>query len=166
MKPSQKIALIDRIGRELQARYSYREIGTYLTEFGVPTPNEISVNSKWIYVKEALSGVGIDVIEKIADDLELSIPSMARLEPKNWKSTSYFRLFISHISEDKLKATRLRDCLTPLGISSFVAHQDIHPTLEWQQRSNERSFLWMHFLPFIRSAFQQVAGLSRRSGSP
>lgn len=42
------------------------------------------------------------------------------------------RLFISHLSSEKSKATRLRECLRPYGILGFVAHEDIYPTLKWQ----------------------------------
>jgi len=41
-------------------------------------------------------------------------------------------LFISHISKYKDRATRLKQCLERYAISGFVAHEDIHPTLEWQ----------------------------------
>jgi hypothetical protein len=52
--------------------------------------------------------------------------------PKNWQNTKAFRLFISHISKDKLIATRLKDALAQYDIAGFVAHEDIHPTLPWQ----------------------------------
>jgi hypothetical protein len=32
----------------------------------------------------------------------------------------------------KDEATRLKGCLAPYAINGFVAHEDIHPTLEWQ----------------------------------
>ncbi len=42
------------------------------------------------------------------------------------------RVFVSHLSLEKQKATRLREALAPYGINAFVAHEDIEPTLEWQ----------------------------------
>lgn len=44
----------------------------------------------------------------------------------------HFRLFISHLSVDKARATKLRDALQSRAISCFVAHEDIAPTKEWQ----------------------------------
>lgn len=43
----------------------------------------------------------------------------------------YFRLFISHISENKVSARNLKVCLEKWGIHGFVTHEDIEPTKEW-----------------------------------
>src|ERR1700719_39351 len=91
--------------------------------------------SKIDYVKLTLLGIESTTILAIADDLESTIPgaNIAALRaPHNWPDDTKFRLFISHISEVRDKATRLRDCLAPYYISGFVAHQDIRPTAEWQ----------------------------------
>ena len=42
------------------------------------------------------------------------------------------RAFLSHSSESKAKAAELRDSLQKLGITVFVAHEDIAPAREWQ----------------------------------
>lgn len=44
-----------------------------------------------------------------------------------------FRLFLSHKTEDKIKASRLKEELKLYGIDCFIAHEDIHPTEEWQE---------------------------------
>ncbi len=43
-----------------------------------------------------------------------------------------FRLFISHLSAEKVLAAQVQEALLQYGISGFVAHNDIEPTLEWQ----------------------------------
>lgn len=43
-----------------------------------------------------------------------------------------FRLFLSHKSEVKKEAAKLKERLNHFGISCFVAHEDIHPTKAWQ----------------------------------
>jgi hypothetical protein len=43
-----------------------------------------------------------------------------------------FRVFLSHKSEVKKETSDLKDRLKVFGISSFVAHEDIHPTKTWQ----------------------------------
>lgn len=43
----------------------------------------------------------------------------------------YFRIFISHVSENKTSAKNLKVCLEKWGIHGFVAHEDIEPTKEW-----------------------------------
>jgi hypothetical protein len=44
----------------------------------------------------------------------------------------FFRLFISHTSASKTSAHNLKRHLTKYQIASFVAHDDIEPTREWQ----------------------------------
>ena len=135
MRISDKLALIDKIGRELQARFRYEEIDAFLAEYEINRPHGVSINSKWIYSKTALQGVQTDTLLEIAEELGIDVPQSHRTPstlPKNWRGSNRFRLFISHISKDKDKATRLKTCLEPYAISGFVAHEDIHPTLEWQ----------------------------------
>jgi hypothetical protein len=48
-----------------------------------------------------------------------------------WKAEGY-RLFLSHKSEVKEKVAALKNELAVFGITGFVAHEDIHPTSEWQ----------------------------------
>lgn len=43
-----------------------------------------------------------------------------------------FRAFLSHKSEVKKETAALKDELAIFGVSCFVAHEDIHPTKEWQ----------------------------------
>jgi len=137
--------LIDKIGRALQPKYSYSEIDAFLAEFEIPPPQNVGANSKWVYSKAALRGAQTDMLLKIAQELDVDVPrsqSAAATPPRNWKNTALFRLFISHISKHKDKATRLKGCLAPYAISGFVAHEDIHPTLEWQ-REIERALYAM-----------------------
>lgn len=136
MRVSEKLELVSTIGRELQSRYTFEEIDSFLEEFDVKAPTDGSWNSKWVYSKAAMRGVSEDVILRIASELGLTVrgaPASAALAPpRNWAETKDFRLFISHLAVEKLKATRLKECLAPYGIAGFVAHEDIHPTLEWQ----------------------------------
>jgi hypothetical protein len=48
-----------------------------------------------------------------------------------WADNSY-RIFLSHKAEVKKETSQVKDRLTPFGFSCFVAHEDIHPTMQWQ----------------------------------
>ncbi len=48
-----------------------------------------------------------------------------------WGNGGY-RVFLSHKAEVKRKAADLKASLERFGITCFVAHEDIHPTKEWQ----------------------------------
>ena len=162
MKATQRLDLIDKIGRELQRRFGYREIDQFLGAYKISPPKGVTVNSKWVYSCEALSKAPPDLIIKIADELELeSIQTATKLvSPRNWQGTTDFRIFISHISNDKDKATRLKVCLSDHAISGFVAHEDIHPTLEWQVEIERAlhsmdAFLAIHTVGFSKSMWTQ-----------
>ena len=80
------------------------------------------------------------MIEDGDDDVLLSlgrylnydfIPPNPAIEPTFWKH-HFFRLFISHLAERRRFVADVQDKLLALGISSFVAHNDIEPTREWQ----------------------------------
>ena len=51
---------------------------------------------------------------------------------QGWRN-GYFRMFISHITSKKKQASNLKNALEEYGITSFVAHEDINPTKEWQK---------------------------------
>ena len=173
MRVSEKLDLIDRIGRELQSRYTYQEIDRFLAEFAIKPPTNVVANSKWVYSKVALGGIETSKVLQIAQELDVSVqgqsPSSIIL-PANWKKITEFRLFISHISNDKLTATRLKSCLEPYQISGFVAHEDIHPTLEWQSEieralNNMDAFIAIHTIGFASSNWtQQEVGFALGRG--
>jgi hypothetical protein len=154
----QRLNLIDRIGRTLQSRYGFADIDLYLAEFKIAPPKDATRGSKWVYTKEALRDVSLDTIIKIAEDLgleqEIRAAHGASTAPRNWQGATKFRLFISHISKDKDKATRLKDCLTPYAVSGFVAHEDIHPTLEWQSEIERALFKMDGFLAIHTVGFK------------
>jgi hypothetical protein len=159
MRPSQKLALTDVIARELKRRYSYSEIDTYLEEFKIPTPESYGDDGyKVSYVKRALRGVDTAVLVKIAEDLEVSVAGIRATilrPPRIWPDDTQFRLFISHIAEQKDKAMRLRECLTPYDISGFVAHEDILPTTEWQTEIERALSVMDAFLAIHTKGFSQ-----------
>src|SRR5690606_13312692 len=120
---------------ELAARYTTRDLTGYLNTFGFNLPDQGAVPSKRLYAQRVLSRASLQLILQMAEDLDLDVESTSpdvALPPKNWEGTGSFKLFVSHISADKEKALRLRNCLAPFGIAAFVAHEDIHPTREWE----------------------------------
>jgi TIR domain len=168
MRVSEKFALIDKVGRELQSRFTYVDIDAFLAEFGIkPAGPANEYNSKWVYSKAALQGVTNDTLFRIADELDIAVPRghvLSSAVPKNWETTSAFRLFISHISKDKEKATRLKDCLSPHAISGFVAHEDIHPTLEWQREVERALHAMDAFVAILTPGFSKSVWTQQEIG--
>ncbi len=134
MRVLEKIDLLDRIGRELQSRMSYSDIDVYLSAYGVDCKDfQPSTNSKWIYVKELLANADENLLLTIADDLELdhNFSNVAPKEATFWKP-GHFKLFLSHLASFKVNTARLQQAMKKYAISSFVAHEDIEPSKEWQ----------------------------------
>lgn len=127
--------LLEKIGSELQQRYTFADIDGFFAALNIDTRHFEYGNSKRIYAKEVLKYAPEEDVLRIADELDLLVGtsrSAAVQPPANWRGTKDFRLFISHISKDKLIATRLKTALARYDIAGFVAHEDIHPTLAWQ----------------------------------
>lgn len=136
MKVLDRLSLIDRIGRELQSKFSYTEIDSYLKAYGVDTKKPTSgVNSKWVYTKELLSDEKDSLILRIANELELqhnySLEEILDSVEANFWEPFHFKLFLSHLSSFKKTTGLLQASLRRYGISAFVAHVDIEPTKEW-----------------------------------
>ena len=58
----------------------------------------------------------------------------ASIEVKHLWTEGFFRLFLSHVSAHKVSVATLKSELGLRGISAFIAHEDIKPSLEWQKR--------------------------------
>lgn len=137
MKQLERLTLIDRIGRELQARMSYRDIDRYLQGFSIDISRPTSgVNSKWVYTKDRLADVPPETIVRIADELSIphgyTITTAKDVTQSLFWEPFHFRLFLSHLSSFKKPTAALQAALRRYGISAFVAHVDIEPTKEWQ----------------------------------
>lgn len=86
--------------------------------------------------QDATSANGFDTYQSVSihpsddakGDLNIIIPTE---EPTFWQR-GYYRVFISHLTNDKLIASDLKRVMGTLGISCFVAHEDIEPTKVWQ----------------------------------
>lgn len=145
MKKLEKIELIGLIAKELQARMTFSEIDGYFESYKIPTDHQPSYNSKAVYVKEVLPKVDDSTILEIASELKINHPVVGNSgitifeQPNFWKP-GHFRLFISHLASFKATIGKLKYELEKYGISSFVAHEDIEPTKEWQHEIEKGLF--------------------------
>ena len=64
-----------------------------------------------------------------------------------------FRVFLSHKAEVKKEAAALKDKLKLYGISCFVAHEDIHPTKEWQNEIENALHTMDSFVALLTEGF-------------
>jgi hypothetical protein len=90
MRVSDKLILIDKIGRALQAKFGYAEIDVFFRKFKIPPPNQnVGTNSKWVYSNAALQGARTDICSKSHRNWTSMFRSQraAATPPKNWKDT-------------------------------------------------------------------------------
>ena len=146
MKRIDRIKLIDRIGRELQSSMTYPDIKVYLSGLGVDTdiPTTDNGGSKWVYVKDLLANESEETVFRIADELEIDHgyrhQTAVEIPDSKFWHPNHFRLFLCHLSTFKEKTAQLQKTLEEYGISSFVAHEDIEPTTEWQDEIEKALF--------------------------
>lgn len=132
MKPGERIHLI----REVSERMSQEEwpmIDLILRQFDLPT-SDMWNGSNTSYIIQMLDRAPDETLKELAGYFGIG---GARAQPTNspdfWED-NFYRLFISHRSEDKVEVGALQKALSCCGISAFVAHVDITPSKEWLEQ--------------------------------
>ncbi|HXM59268.1 MAG TPA: TIR domain-containing protein [Terriglobales bacterium] len=128
ISPSQRVALIKVISERL-GNETWSLIDVTLNQFGIETPESWS-GSTTEYVLRQIRNVPdqtlIDLAQHVGYKFEQPPPGV---DPPFWRA-GMLRLFVTHLATHRAITGELQEEL--LGISSFVAHNDIEPTLEWQ----------------------------------
>jgi hypothetical protein len=132
LSASQRIKLIKEIADRL-ANEDWALIDLTLSQFGFPTSSTWS-GGIHTYVLEHV-GVGEDArLAELAEHLGYTVEQTGTssiADPAFWKP-GCLRVFLSHLSAHRAFTAELQSALLEYGITSFVAHNDIEPTLEWQ----------------------------------
>lgn len=95
------------------------EIGSELTVLNKRYPNDILGNVQIYPVENRALSAG----------QRMSPPDV---DVKRVWGAFKFRLFLSHLSADKVLVSSLKSELSMRGVSAFVAHDDIEPSLKWK----------------------------------
>ena len=132
LSASQRIKLLTEISDRLQVE-DWPLIDLTLSQFGLPTTDEWQGGNKSAYVIQMSKGAQDAVLTELAQHVGFLIEEVPKpgIDPPFWRKRM-FRLFITHLSAEKVLAAELQEALLGYGISAFVAHNDIEPTLEWQ----------------------------------
>lgn len=140
---AQKIRLIHAIADILAEYEQWYEIDFILRQFGMRNSDSWDgpTGDKRSYVMNMVEYSDISDLEVLYEYLleessELRGPASEELltaSVKDCWSEAPFRVFISHSSKDKADVTLLKAILRHYGVTCFVAHEDIHPTEQWQE---------------------------------
>jgi len=74
------------------------------------------------------------------------------------------RVFLSYSSEDKRIAGEIKSYLKSLGFDVFLAHEDIEPSVEWQEKIIQNLKDCDVFLPIISENFQRSKWTDQETG--
>ena len=139
MKPLQRITTIKTILVELTNRgFSWNDIYHYLKCYNTEIDHydKYQWDSLEEYFLRYMSDLDDEIIVAMANEIGDEIISndtfnQTIVNVDCWRS-GYFRVFISHLTENKESATYLKNYLAKYGIDCFVAHEDIEPSKLWQ----------------------------------
>lgn len=100
-----------------------------------------NVDSSWREQTGVLASSKQRVIQESAQD-------------RIWEQ-GHYRLFLSHKTENKTETAKLKKEIKKYGISCFVAHEDIHPTQEWQNEIENALFSMDAFVALMTENFHE-----------
>jgi hypothetical protein len=128
---SQRVTLLEEISDRLSVE-GWPLIDVTLSQFKLPHSEQWQ-GDKNSYILQMAQGASDQSLIELAQHVGFRLEEAPKpgVDPPFWRKRM-FRLFISHLSSEKAYAAELQADLLPFGISSFVAHNDIGPTLEWE----------------------------------
>jgi hypothetical protein len=83
------------------------------------------------YPNDNLSSVTVSPLTRSSDGIGQQVSPPEHDVRRLWPPDR-FRLFLSHVAKHKVAVSKLKDELGLLGVSAFVAHEDIEPSREWR----------------------------------
>jgi hypothetical protein len=128
---SKRITLLKEVADRLQVE-DWPLVDITLIQYRLPTSDTWNGN-KHGYVLEMCKSAPDAVLIELAQHVGYLVEELSKpgIDPPFWRKRM-FRLFVSHLAVEKVFAAELQESLLQYGISGFVAHNDIEPTLEWQ----------------------------------
>lgn len=80
-----------------------------------------------------------------------------------WPDGGY-KVFLSHVSAVRAETGQLKTRLSSFGVSCFVAHQDIQPTLAWQGEIESALHTMDAFIALLTNDFHQSDWTDQETG--
>ena len=131
LSPSQRVHVITEIARRL-GNEEWSLIDMTLRQFRLNWTDDWHGNDRASYVIEMIEPADDGDLIALSHHLGYELTSSRLLvEPSFWQA-GFFRVFVSHLAKFRGFAGEIQQELLLYGMSSFVAHNDIEPTAEWQ----------------------------------
>jgi len=131
---SQRVKVIQDTAKHLEGE-DWTTIDLTLKQFGLPISDQWSGDTRSYIVKMIEDAKDDDLVE-LGQHLGMQldgqdIAAAAQPDMPYWQD-GQLRVFISHLTGKKEQAAHVQEALRRYGLSGFVAHNDINPTVEWQ----------------------------------
>lgn len=131
LSPSQRIHVISEIARRL-GNEEWSLIDLTLRTFGLDWTDNWHGDDRASYVMQMIEGADDSGLIQLSRHLGYELTSSRlQVEPSFWQA-GFSRVFVSHLAKFRGFASETQQELLLYGMSSFVAHNDIEPTAEWQ----------------------------------
>lgn len=129
MRRTERIEILKDVARRLSER-DWMEIDLILRQFEQPVEYEWH-GSEYSYCLNMMDNIQDELLLELYDYLGGNSPDVVHERGGPWKP-GWFRLFLSHLSAEKIFVGQIKLVLAKYGIDGFVAHADIEPSREWQ----------------------------------
>ena len=153
MHPSERIKHIKEISKEL-AKEEWALLDLTLRQFDLPWSEFWSGGDKESYVIDMISSAKDEPLLELAKHLGVASQLEKSNAPRFWQEVEA-RVFLSHLAIHKKSTSELRNQLKKYGISSFVAHEDIEPTKEWQTEIESALATMDAFVALLAPGFKE-----------
>lgn len=134
LSKSQRVTVIQDIAARLNED-DWTNIDLILKQFSFPTSDQWSGDKKSYIVEMIGDAKDVDLIE-LAEHFGMQ-PGNGQAsgnpppDPPYWEEGK-LKVFLSHLTAEREQAANIQKAMSRYGISAFVAHNDIQPTVEWQ----------------------------------
>jgi len=96
-------------------------------------------------------------------DVEMPMAEETIINDRIWGNHK-FRIFLSHKSKYKVETAKIQEELATYGIASFVAHNDIEPTREWQDEIENALHTMDVLVALMTEGFQESSWTDQEIG--
>jgi hypothetical protein len=131
MRATERIKLKTEIIARLQDGTGWDMLESNLEEFGI-FMSHANFGRMDQYLIHALRGISDQTLSELAEHVGLSLLSGEITDKPSYWREGDFRVFLSHLAKFKQEASEIQAELDNYGCSSFVAHEDIQVSKEWQ----------------------------------
>jgi hypothetical protein len=130
LSPSLRATLMKEVVKRLSSD-GFVNIDIALKAFKLPISDTWSGDTQ-SYVAKKIGDATDECIVGLAEHVGVQLPTAIAMDKTYTDANDKLKVFISHLASHKQYAGAVKSYLYSYGVDSFVAHDDIEPSKEWQ----------------------------------